>query len=70
MMKQFPLAVYFTVHESNKEYEEKIIVDSTRVSHGYPAAVVAAVVHHNFLKILLKSDPTTLDKKKLLQNLA
>lgn len=70
MMKQFPLAVYFTVHESNKEDEEKIIVDITRVSHGYPAAVVAAVVHHNFLKIVLKSDPTTLDKKKLLQNLA
>ena len=69
MMKQFPLAAYFAVNDINDEHENKDILDITKVSHAHPAALVAAIVHHNFLKILLKSDPKDLNKKQIIQDL-
>lgn len=69
MMKQFPLAAYFDIKWSDLESEEKAILDITKVSHGYPAALVAAVVHHHFLKKLLHADTQEINKQQILQEL-
>jgi ADP-ribosyl-[dinitrogen reductase] hydrolase len=66
MMKQFPLAAYFALKDASNE-EDKLLLDITKVSHGYPAALVSAVVHHHFLKTLLQSDSKNLDKKQLIE---
>jgi ADP-ribosylglycohydrolase len=69
MMKQFPLAAYFDVKNSDPKVEEKAILDITKVSHGHPAALVAAIVHHYFLKELLDANTQEIDKKSLLQKM-
>lgn len=69
MMKQFPLAAYFALHDIDPKQEEQTILDISKVSHGHPAALVAAMVHHQLLKKLLKTQEMSLDKKQLLQEL-
>lgn len=69
MMKQFPLAAYFALHDIDPKQEEQTILDISKVSHGHPAALVSAIVHHEFLKKLLKSDSWTIDKSQVIKNL-
>ncbi|MFA6255724.1 MAG: ADP-ribosylglycohydrolase family protein [Candidatus Absconditabacterales bacterium] len=69
VMKQFPLAAIAAVKNISDEEMAELINAYTRATHDSDIAVVASIVHHKFLKELLKTESKKLNKKVLLQQI-
>lgn len=68
IMKQSPYSAYFLSKNTNyKDIEDNMLL-LTKLTHWHPTAIVASLVHNNFLMELLKADEG-LDFKELLKYL-
>lgn len=68
IMKQSPYAAYFLTENLNKKEIESNIEILNKITHAHPTAIVASIIHNEFLLELLKTE-NKIDFKDLLKYL-
>jgi ADP-ribosylglycohydrolase len=58
-MKQSPYSAYFLAKNTNKNSINTNIEILTKLTHRHPTAVIASLIHNEFLMELLKADKNT-----------